>query len=78
MEVGLGKVVSVIGLFVALLAVTAIIPMALSYIQNVTSGMASLPLGSVTSMVAGLLIGFVVAFGLVKLVADAFGIEIRF
>jgi uncharacterized membrane protein len=78
MEIGLSKAVGIIGLFVALLAVTAIIPIALQQFTNVTSGMASLPLGNITSMIAGLLVGFVIAFGLVKLVADAFGVEIKF
>jgi hypothetical protein len=40
--------------------------------------MASLPMGNITSLITGLLVGFIIAFGVVKVVAEAFGIEIRF
>jgi len=77
-EVGFSRVVALVATFIGLLVVASLVPTAIDHILNVTTGMASLPMGNITSLITGLLVGFIIAFGVVKVVAEAFGIEIRF
>jgi hypothetical protein len=77
-EVGFSKTVALVATFVGLLVLASLVPTAIEYIINITTGMTSLPMGSITSLITGLLVGFIIAFGVVKVVAEAFGIEIRF
>jgi len=77
-EIGFSKVVALVATFIGLIVVASLVPTAIQYILNITTGMAVLPMGNVTSLVTGLLVGFIIAFGVVKVVAEAFGVEIRF
>ena len=77
-EVGFSRVVALVATFIGLLVIASLIPTAIAYILNVTTGMSALPFGNITSLITGLLVGFIIAFGLIKVVADAFGIEVRF
>lgn len=77
-ELGFSRLVALVAAFVGLLVVASLVPAAIAHILNVTTGMAALPMGNITSLITGLLVGFIIAFGVIKVVAEAFGIEIRF